>query len=394
MFASGIGDAELKALVNCLLEFLQSPDWAARNAAAVTLARLAAAHKDRLSGLKSSCLAAFESRRYDKVKIVRDSISRMVEEWKQIPDKELDDADSQLQSSSYVKEMISDNRSCPTTTTTKSSSSVQSPCRSKKISAGKSPPPTLPPVLTSKKMESSNSKRNSKMVVEKKYSDRKTEIVVPDTPPYAEEKSYDKPMTMERYAKGSQNNGRGRLEVKRALFEKNSANKENSGLKSGSRVLPFHEICISEEMNESGVAGDREEPKDDDLSLIRMQLVQIENQQSSLLNLLQRFMGSSQNGMHSLEARVRGLEIVLDDMSRDIAASRGRGLDDDWGAKLCCRLPGAEILSSKFWRRAESSHPSRLLFYNERQRFGPRGGFINPLAEANPPLAGTKFVRD
>ncbi|KAK8935847.1 Microtubule-associated protein TORTIFOLIA1 [Platanthera zijinensis] len=384
MSASGIGDAELRALVNCLLEFLQSQDWAARNAAAMTLTRLAAEEKNRLSGFKSSCLAAFESRRYDKVKIVRDSINRMLDEWKEIPDQKLD-ADSPPQpqpqsqsNNSYLKEMTSDG-SCQITTT-----------RSK-ISTCKSPLPVSSPVLTSKKMES-NSKKNSKLVVLKKYSDRKSEIVLSDTPPY-----YNKPTAMERDAKisqqgGSGNHGRARLEVKRALFEKNWENKENGGSKSGARVAPFHESGLSEAMTETGVAGDHEEPKDDDLSLIRMQLVQIENQQSSLLNLLQRFMGSSQNGIHSLEARVRGIEIALDDMSRDIDASRGRGSNDDWGAKLCCRLPGAEILSSKFWRRAESSRPSRLLFYKENQRFGPRGGFINPLAEANPQFAGTKFV--
>ncbi|KAK8956004.1 Microtubule-associated protein TORTIFOLIA1 [Platanthera guangdongensis] len=318
MSASGIGDTELRALVNCLLEFLRSQDWAAQ--------------------------------------------------------------------------MTSDG-SCQITTT-KRSSSVHSPYPSitrSKISTCKSPQPASSPVLTSKKMES-NSKKNSKLVVLKKYSDRKSEIVLSDTPPY-----YNKPTAMERDAKipqqgGLGNHGRARLEVKRTLFEKNWENKENGGSKSGARVAPFHESGLSEAMTETGVAGDHEEPKDDDLSLIRMQLVQIENQQSSLLNLLQRFMGSSQNGIHSLEARVRGIEIALDDMSRNIDASRGRGSNDDWGAKLCCRLPGAEILSSKFWRRAESSRPARLLFYKENQRFGPRGGFINPLAEANPQFAGTKFV--
>src|SRR5262249_26096982 len=63
------------------------------------------------------------------------------------------------------------------------------------------------------------------------------------------------------------------------------------GLKSGSRVVPFleDEDCYNKDVEVSNPIDDfSENHKDDeDLSLIREQLLQIENQQSNLLDLLQ-----------------------------------------------------------------------------------------------------------
>ena len=62
-----------------------------------------------------------------------------------------------------------------------------------------------------------------------------------------------------------------------------------AGLKSGSRVVPYSGDGDLEEMAETEDAPEEFQSahKDEDLSKIRMQLVQIENQQASLLNLLQ-----------------------------------------------------------------------------------------------------------
>ena len=80
-------------------------------------------------------------------------------------------------------------------------------------------------------------------------------------------------------------------ETKRALFSKNSDEKtlKFGGFKSGSRVAP----CYEESPQSTVVASSGTENQDsnhkepEDLSLIRNQLVQIERQQSSLLDLLQ-----------------------------------------------------------------------------------------------------------
>lgn len=75
-------------------------------------------------------------------------------------------------------------------------------------------------------------------------------------------------------------------ETRRALFSRNSDEKVQrfGGFRSGSRVVP-----CNEESSESNVIQDVHKNHRDceDLSLIRNQLVQIEKQQSSLLDLLQ-----------------------------------------------------------------------------------------------------------
>lgn len=66
-------------------------------------------------------------------------------------------------------------------------------------------------------------------------------------------------------------------------------------------------------------------------------------------------MGSSQNGMRSLETRVHGLELALDEISFDLAMSTGRMSKGGSTARsTCCILPGAaEFFSSKLWRKTE-----------------------------------------
>ena len=77
--------------------------------------------------------------------------------------------------------------------------------------------------------------------------------------------------------------GNSKLETKHAVFSKIYEEKMHKfgGLKSGSRVVPFDD-------SDQNLGSDGVDPKDvEDLSKIREQLIQIENQQSSLLDLLQ-----------------------------------------------------------------------------------------------------------
>ncbi|KAF2311392.1 hypothetical protein GH714_022236 [Hevea brasiliensis] len=116
-------------------------------------------------------------------------------------------------------------------------------------------------------------------------------------------------------------------ETKRTPLGKNSDQKtlKFGCLKSGSRVVPCHEESpVSTVVASNVIENHHNNHKEcEDLSLIRNQLVQIERQQSSLLDLLQRFIGTSQNGMRSLETRVHGLELALDEISYDLAISSG-----------------------------------------------------------------------
>lgn len=112
--------------------------------------------------------------------------------------------------------------------------------------------------------------------------------------------------------------------------------------------------------------------------------------------------------MRALETRVHGLELALDEISYDLALSSGRMTKAESSSTTCCMLPGADFLSSKFWRKTESRYSASrystssgtpsvaamryradnngnaetLKLENRRFRLQGGGGFIvNPLAE-------------
>ncbi|KAL6513824.1 hypothetical protein OROHE_019280 [Orobanche hederae] len=239
----------LKLVKSDCSKFLSSEDWAARKAAAEVLKKVAVAERTLAAEFRSSCLAALESRRFDKVKIVRERMNRALAMWKDLPG-------------------LFEDIPSPKDT----SSGGQSPVQ---LSKSLGPP------------------------------------------------------------------GNVGLEIPQSR-----------------KMVPARSTPSS--CSENLDMADRHVVKDDfenqkefgDISVIRKQLLQIENQQSNLLDLLQKFIGSSQMGMHYLEKRVDGLEKVLDEMSKDFGiSSRGRisGTDNN----TCCMIPGAEFLSPRFWRKAE-----------------------------------------
>ncbi|KAF5746655.1 ARM repeat superfamily protein putative isoform 4 [Tripterygium wilfordii] len=197
------------------------------------------------------------------------------------------------------------------------------------------------------------------------------------------------------------NNESSTTQTKQILFSKIHDDKMHKfgGLRSVSRVVPFNynhcsDVVVSNDMEE--IYSNKKDAED--LSLIREQLVQIENQQSSLLDLLQAFIGSSKSGINYLEMRVHGLEKALDEISYDLTVSHGRIMNPDSSDNACCKLPGAEFLSPKFWRRTESRYStSRYLssgsmikearaeiykLHDQSFQRRSRGGLImNPLAD-------------
>nr|CAB3470174.1 unnamed protein product [Digitaria exilis] len=391
--ASGGGAAS--TAVPTLRDALTGDDWAARKAAAEALALLALEHGDDLISHKSSCITVFEAKRFDKVKIVRESMNRMIEAWREIPDVDEEvcsyDVPLSSQTRSSLTETVSDGRYPGD-----SLGSVPSITRRNSWPTNRQPPPDAspnagnrnasPPSTISKK--NLPPRRNTDKA--KNYEDKVDITVAPDATPI-------KMVTEEKLLK--EGNVRERLEARRMLFQKTGEKgykKLIGGPKSGSRVVPYNGDGDSEETTETEDDAPEEfqsAHKDEDLSKIRMQLVQIENQQASLLNLLQKFMGSSQNGIRSLETRVNGLEMVLDEISRDLAASSGRIPNSEPDTNACC------ILSPKFWRRHDGgrytsrysivdapncSEESKTSYKWERQKFGAQGGFVtNPLAAPN-----------
>lgn len=154
----------------------------------------------------------------------------------------------------------------------------------------------------SRSTPSGSDKRSGPPLLQKldhnKLSDWKVEIAVPNAPPVqgvCEDNLPNKKGIVGRFLEQGENkNNRhlnSKIEAKRALFENKHDDKtlKFGGLRSGSRVVPVQEKETSESTvqrsntSEELIGGN----KDNDLSLIRKQLVQIESQQSSLLDLLQ-----------------------------------------------------------------------------------------------------------
>lgn len=112
---------------------------------------------------------------------------------------------------------------------------------------------------------------------------------------------------------------------------------------------------------------------------------------------------------------MQSLEVALDEISHGLAVSTGRMENSDTAGTACFKLPGAEFLSSKLWRRTEGRYStSRFLTSSsaplvsirnvsdkeaagssqtESRRFGLKGGFVvNPLAEIHPESKGSTEV--
>ncbi|MBA0582148.1 TORTIFOLIA1-like protein 3 [Gossypium raimondii] len=396
--ASNLGDEMMKALVGCLIGFLSSHDWAARKGAAEALGRLAVVETDSLAALKAGCMKVFEARRFDKVKAAREVMSQMLEAWKQVPDVS-EEASPPPRSQASSRENASDG--CRRPPGAKISSNADIAVK-KPTSTKRSTPPDSSFATPGRKR--SPLKATTQETNGKKPQDWRVDIASPlaATVPGARENGFKE-------RRNNENARSAKSEIRRSLFSnKNSDDKTHkiSGSKSGSRVAPCQEEIPESTVVVSNASENLSSNHKDceDLSLIRTQLVQIEKQQSSLLDLLQRFICSSQNGMNSLETRVHGLELALDEISYDLAVSTGRMSTSS--RTTCCLLPAAGFLRSKFWRKkgmntngtsrfsTSSCTPSAAAthyrayrncnetFENHRLRLQGGGGFItNPLAE-------------
>ncbi|KAJ7956302.1 Microtubule-associated protein TORTIFOLIA1 [Quillaja saponaria] len=411
--ASTVG--ALRNLVPCVVEFLSSGDWAARKAAAETLTKLAVAERDILHEFKAKSLKVFENRRFDKVKVVRVVMNQMLEAWNQIPD-ESDEVSPPPQSHTYSQENVSDGRYPPGSKISSSVGSAISQMRKKSIPASRSITPYTAATNVKNRSPLSSSDKRMTPGIFRKLDNKNwnVEVTIPNTPSVKGTNEGDLKVRDENIPERNKKEKSRFLnsEMKRALFSKNLDDKmlKYTGCKTGSRVVPCQEESQDSTVQDSNIPKDqRTNHKEcEDLSLIRNQLVQIEKQQSSLMDLLQSFIGNSQNGMRSLESRVHGLELALDEISYDLAASSGRMYNSGSRGNTCCLLPGADFLSSKFRRKTQARYSTSRFstssgtpsvaamqyradkngnaqtsqFGSSRFRLAGRGGFIvNPLAD-------------
>ncbi|XP_030938708.1 TORTIFOLIA1-like protein 3 isoform X2 [Quercus lobata] len=293
----------VKNLVPCLVEFLSSEDWAARKAAAEALLSLAVVQRDSLPEYKANCLKVFETRRYDKVKAVREVMNEMIEAWKQIPDVS-DELSPPPPSASSSKENGGDG--CyPSGSKNSRGSAFETPqFRKRPVVASRLTPADSSSVTTARKrspLKSNDKKPNSALfrkLGNKKPSDWKVEIAVSNASGAFEVDCKERNENIPE-GRSFEKNKLTKPETKRALFSKNV-----DGYKNGSRVAPCQEespastVVVSNNVTEDLRKNHKES---EDLSLIRNQLVQIENQQSSLLDLLQMCVHVHLTLLHTIE---------------------------------------------------------------------------------------------
>ncbi|KAK4394590.1 TORTIFOLIA1-like protein 3 [Sesamum angolense] len=380
---------------------------AARKAAAEAFIKIASVERDGLSEHKASCLKTFEAKRFDKVKATRETMNQMIEAWKEIPDLP-DEVSPPPESQTSSKENASDGRYPPGPATSfapqvKKSSPLETQASRTLFADGS-------PASIARRRSSLGGSENRtgpalfRKLDRKKPSNLKAENAAPTDSCGTVISEGTRLDADERVVETGEEEGKqaAKPEIRRALFDENYEKKKLGLPKSGSRVVPAGEASVVVSNETADIF--RNQRDCDDLSLIRKQLVQIENQQANLLDLLQRFIGSSQNGIHSLEARVHGLEVALDEISFDLAISTGRTSAND---ALCCKLPGTDFLSSKLWRKTEprpystsrlpaasgtpsvaasiprkNGHAEGFRLQNQKYQFhGGHGLIKNPLAE-------------
>ncbi|KAK6931146.1 hypothetical protein RJ641_002939 [Dillenia turbinata] len=349
-------------LVQCLIEFLSNDDWTARKASAEAIEKIAIAERVLASEFKQKIVGSLESRRFDKVKVVRETMNHALKVWKEVPDTSSNEILAQAQS----EVSSNDNVSSGCFPSVSKSAGIGTPQAKKLVPTNRSSPSDNSLVTTARnrnpKMGSDGKSvtRESCKLDSGMPSDWKIEIAVGNSPSLKvsnEAGSEKKAEVLEVGEVGGSRNFRREFKdtLLNRLRERDDKMNKYGGWRSGSRVVPVHENDVAEldVANNSSEEIYENQKEFEDLALIRKQLLQIEYQQSSLLELLQRFIGTSQMGMNSLETRVYGLEMALDEISYDLALSTGRISSTDSAGNTCCMLPGADFLSSKFWRRTE-----------------------------------------
>ncbi|KAL6509598.1 hypothetical protein OROGR_022908 [Orobanche gracilis] len=439
VFSTG-GKNVVRNLITCLMEFLSNEDWAARKAAAEALMKIATMEKDVLSEYKFSCLKTFEAKRFDKVKAARETMNQMIEAWKQIPDltEEVSmasesDASSPttpgirpgvLRRAGVVRASIASrfgvrpevngqNRSGGGENIRELRLFIDESLWFQNASNGRCPPGSKTPCS----MESitphawkkplakgpigKNGNQTGQALFRKLDQKKPSSLEAGSVIHNSDNSPSNKMELVSPMGKRFKN-----PEVQRALFGDNKDNGKHGSFEVSSRVIPFHDASTVVSNKTGDIHTNQKEC--DELSTIRKQLVQIENQQSNMLDLLQGFIGSSQNGMHSLEARVHGIELALDEISLDLAVSTGRMSQNRAAGAVCCKLPVTEFLSSKLFRKgAARSSVSRVpasdgiladkigaseRFPVENTRFslqGGRGVVVNPVGFSGGSLSGT-----
>ncbi|KAL6544452.1 hypothetical protein OROMI_023314 [Orobanche minor] len=330
----------LEPLLQSIHECLSSSDWATRKAAADTLIVLSSNIGNITEEGAASTVNALEASRFDKnltcVKPVRESMNEALQLWKKIAGKEDGSSDENKASSHDGDKSESadppDRKDRPNSgdrgnaEIVKDSSHGLAPTDPNLKGKGNNILDKAVGILKKKAPGLTDKELNPEFFqkLETRISDDlPVEVILPrrcvnPSNSQNKEESESSADPSERTWLNCQA-GNGTLKAKYESMERGTIgdgggynNRESSSTYPDfTRTSGQSEGCMN--MNNKG-----------NWMAIQRQLLLLERQQASLMNMLQEFMGGSHNNMATLEDRVRGLERVVEDMARDLSISPGR----------------------------------------------------------------------
>ncbi|KAI3456952.1 hypothetical protein Pfo_013615 [Paulownia fortunei] len=326
-----IAPQNLEPLLQSIHDCLGSSDWATRKAAADALSALSLNMSNITPEGAASTLNVLEACRFDKIKPVRESMIEALQLWKKIAGKG-DGSSDERKASSHDGEASqsadpSDRKDLPNLGERGSEISVEkssnglSPTDSNTKGMGNNIADKAVGILRKKVPALTDKELNPEFFqkLETRGSgDLPVEVVVP--------RQYVNPSNSQNEEDPDSNdivssgrtmlNGQaqGLLKVKYESMERGTI-----GYRSDSNQRESSGIYADFSRNCDGFVNNK-----GNCLAIQRQLLQLERQQTHLMNMLQDFMGGSHDNMVTLESRVRGLERVVEDMARDLSISTGR----------------------------------------------------------------------
>ncbi|CAJ1964517.1 unnamed protein product [Sphenostylis stenocarpa] len=368
-----IAPQSLEHLLPSIHECLSSTDWATRKAAAETLSSLALHSSSLVTDRVAPTLAVLEACRFDKIKPVRDSINEALQLWKKIagkgdgsPDDSKPSSDggneSTISSETIdLKKVNLGERKTDSSIKDSSTSSSNMDSTSKAKAAGISEKAVV--ILKKKAPALSDKELNPEFFqkLERRGSDDlPVEVVVPrrglnssnsNNEEESEVNVKDSKERMSSVGNIPNDDFHGSSSNKYRISERgNDGNSKQRNYDDFGHDRHFERRVNSKELRTKAYDTDDRTENDQRESsanlagfsktdgqsevpfsnnrgnwlAIQRQLLQLERQQVHLMNMLQDFMGGSHDSMVTLENRVRGLERIVEDMSRDLSISSGR----------------------------------------------------------------------
>ncbi|XP_020222289.1 microtubule-associated protein TORTIFOLIA1 [Cajanus cajan] len=367
-----IAPHSLEHLLPSIHECLTSTDWATRKAAAEALNSLALHSSSLVTDRTAPTLTVLEACRFDKIKPVRDSINEALQLWKKIagkgdasPDDSKPSSDGGnepaiMSETNDSKKVNPDERKTDPSVKDSSTSSSNMDSTAKAKAAGISEKAVVilkkkAPVLSDKELNPEFFQK-----LERRGSDDlPVEVVVPrrglNSSNNEEESEANAKDSKERTNSvgniSSNDDFHGSSSNKYRMFERgNDGNSKQRNYDDFGHDRYTERRVSSKELRAKAYDTDdrtENDQRDGSANLagfsktdgqsevpfsnnrgnwlaIQRQLLQLERQQVHLMNMLQDFMGGSHDSMVTLENRVRGLERIVEDMSRDLSISSGR----------------------------------------------------------------------